>query len=761
MPIPIPRAAPLSVALGLLLASAVVTQAQGVQAPPISSPASGTPSARRVANATKVVEAPVIDAEMGDPVWRQATPLVDFVQTEPQEGQPASERTEVRLLYDDTYIYVGVWCYDSAPSQIVVTDSRRDSSLSDADSFQMVFDTYHDRQSGFLFGTNPAGMQYDAQVRDEGQGGGGQGGGAAFGSSTRAIGGSGAGLNLNWDSTWDVEARITEAGWVAEFRIALRSLRYGQPPQTWGVNFARNVRRTRELSYWSPLERQYTINRLSSAGDLEGLDLKTPRNLKLAPYAISSVNRNFTPSSKTDLDGDFGVDAKFGVTPSLNLDLTYNTDFAQVEVDEQQINLTRFNLLFPEKRPFFLENAGLFAVGRSGEADLFFSRRIGITDDGTLVPIRGGARLSGKVKGTNIGLLDIQTEGVDLTPANNVSAARVKRELPNRSSLGAIFVGRQATGDTAGPDNWNRAWGVDGKLGVGEALTFSGFAAKTETPSLTEREYGYTGGVEYRDRKHRTYVEYGAFAEDFNPEVGFLRRPEGARRLSTGFFETLRGASVRAKGFRELFPHVSYVRYDNMDGGLQTATLHMDNHLDWENGNYIAPAINVQWEGLDRPFEVYPGVVVPAGVYRNAHTAFRTNTDRRKWISASYDLDYGGFLSGHQNSMSPAIAVRQGATLNIAARWSRSDIDLPEGAFVTNLSSIRATYNFSTSLFAQALIQYNDRTRRWSTNLRATWLNTASTGLYVVYNDTEAFSGLGPVNRAFIVKYSREFDLIR
>jgi hypothetical protein len=327
--------------------------------------------------------------------------------------------------------------------------------------------------------------------------------------------------------------------------------------------------------------------------------------------------------------------------------------------------------------------------------------------------------------------------------------------------VGAIFVGRNATGAKAGPADWNRAWGVDGKLGVGEALTFNGFAAKTETPGVSGRQYAYSTGVDYRTRQRRMNFEYGEFAEHFNPEVGFLRRPDGARRLATGWFETLRGDAIRARGFRELFPHVAYVRYDNVDGGLQTATLHLDNHLDWENGNYIAPAVDIQWEGLDQPFEVYPGVIVPAGVYRSVHTAFRTNTDRRKWISVSFDWDYGGFLNGHQNSTSPGVTIRRGAAFNVSARWSRNGIRLPQGEFATNLTAVRTTYNFSTSLFAQALIQHNDLTERWSTNMRISWLNAAGTGLYVVYNDTEALNGLGPVNRAFIVKYSHQFDIFR
>jgi len=419
-------------------------------------------------------------------------------------------------------------------------------------------------------------------------------------------------------------------------------------------------------------------------------------------------------------------------------------------------------LVFPEKRPFFLENAGLFSVGRTGDVDLFFSRRIGIDDKtGALVPIVAGGRLSGKTMGVNIGVLNIQTEDEGLTPANNFTAARVNRELPNRSSVGAIFLGKASTGDLAGPADWNRTWGVDGKLGIGDNWTFSGFSARTETPGLSGRQDAFNGGVSFQNRVHRGSLEYGEVGEDFNPEMGFLRRTGGSQRLSYSWFTTLRTAKVRERGFRELGPHFSYVRYTDLQGALDTATLHIDNHLDWENGNYIAPGFNIQWEGLDEPFEIYPGIVVPPGQYRSPHLAWRTNTDRRKVVYFNFDWDYGEFLSGRQNNISPAVSYRQGASLNLVFRWIRNDVDLPEGAFKTNLGTLRATYNFTTSLFAQTLIQYNDRTSRWSTNLRFTWLRTANTGIFVVYNDTEAFNGLGPINRSFIVKYSHQIDLLR
>ena len=320
-------------------------------------------------------------------------------------------------------------------------------------------------------GPTPQEAEYDGQVTNEG-------GGISGGNRATANVGSGAGFNRNWDASWTVRTRVTDVGWTAEFEIPLISLRYGTKPQVWGVNFQRNISRSREQLFWAPIGQVYNLHRLSQAGELHGLELEEPRNLKMTPYAAGSASRAYTDPLQTeaDLDGAMGVDVKFGLTPSLTLDLTYNTDFAQVEVDEQVINLTRFNVRFPEKRPFFLENAGLFAAGKAG-VDLFFSRRIGVeASTRAEVPILGGARMSGRAGAFNLAFLTMQTARIRtaesagdpsevLTPYNNYSMARVSRELPNRSSLGGIVVNRDAMGSGSASDDWNRTFGVDGRLG--------------------------------------------------------------------------------------------------------------------------------------------------------------------------------------------------------------------------------------------------------------------------------------------------------
>ncbi|HSF19947.1 MAG TPA: DUF5916 domain-containing protein [Vicinamibacteria bacterium] len=717
---------------------------------------------RRLARAARVDEAPVIDGVVKEAPWFTAEALTDFIQAEPYEGEPATEKTEVRIVYDSDTLYIAAVCYDSDPTGIVVTDSRRDSSLIDSDAFELILDTYQDRQNGFVFGTNPAGIEYDGQVSNEGEGG-------QTSTRRRAQTSSGGGFNLNWDASFVVRTQIDENGWSAEFAIPLRSLRYLDKPQSWGVNFKRSIRRKREEVYWSPVPRVFSLHRLSLAGDLTGLELETPRNLKLIPYALSSANRDYTDQSvattKTDLSGEVGLDAKIGVTPSLNLDATVNTDFAQVEVDDQQINLTRFNLFFPEKRPFFLENAGTFSMGtgdfQGRSLELFFSRRIGIGPSGELVPIQVGGRLSGKVGSYNIGVMNMQTDGIEgVTPANNYTVGAISRELPNRSSVGALFVNRLATGNLARADDWNRTWGVDGQLGIGQAWTIRGFAARTETPGNAGREHALDVYAEYSTIRTRAWLEYTEVGDDFNPEVGFLLRDD-YRTIQGNYLKYIRVPSV--SWLRELRPHVTARSFWDFEGFQESEEIHIDSHVEFENGAYFSPAVNLKLEGLKLPFEIAPGIVIPIGTYRYTELAWRWNTDESAWLSYNGTLDAGGFFSGNRASIGTTINVRYGAKLNTSLTWSYNDVDLAEGAFVTNLAQLRVSYSFTPSINLQSLIQYNDQNDIWSTNVRFGWLNTAGTGLFIVYNDTEGLGNMliGPQNRSFIVKYTHQFDVLR
>ena len=420
---------------------------------------SGTASlnGRPTAVAVAIEASPSIDGEvLEDVIWQSIAPLSDLSQAQPSFGQPATEKTEIRVAYTSSVFYVSVVCYDSSPNTLVVSDARRDADLDNTDAFIFILDTYKDGQNGFVFGTNSIGVEYDAQVDNEGQGN---------NNANRQQGGTIGGFNLNWDGAWEVKTKVGDFGWSAEFAIPLRTLRF-QAGKDWGINFRRNIRKNNEIDYWAAMPLGLDLKRLSLAGTLTNLDLQSPGNLKLIPYVLGRVDKDFTlTDAKAESAFEVGGDIKFSVTPSLTLDLTYNTDFAQVEVDDQQVNLDRFNLFFPEKRPFFLENAGLFSVGSPGEVDLFFSRRIGIGDNGNIVPIIGGARVSGKINRTNVGLLSMWTEEVSDKgiEENNFTIARVNHEFKGRSALGAVFINREGL---QSDNNYNRTFALDGKLGI-------------------------------------------------------------------------------------------------------------------------------------------------------------------------------------------------------------------------------------------------------------------------------------------------------
>ena len=428
--------------------------------------------------------APVLDGNILDDLqWKNVTPISQLTQVTPDYGKPVSEKTEIRLGLTDNTLFIAVICYDSNPKDIVVSDSRRDADLSDEDSFLFILDTYNDQQNGFLFGTNSDGMQYDAQIDNEGEGN--------F-SANRQQGGVVGGTNINWDASWEVRTKKGDYGWSAEFAIPLKSIRFlAGKERTWGINFQRNIAKRSEVAFWSVLPLGLDIKRVSLAGKLNGLELKNPKNLKLFPYVIGQQIRNASVNPTTNTtQGDAGIDLKYSLTPGLTLDLTYNTDFAQVEVDEQQINLDRFNLFFPEKRAFFLENAGQFTVGSPGEVDLFFSRRIGIGENGALVPIIGGGRISGKVGQTNIGLLNMFTEATDNIAQNNFTVARVNHDFSkSRSSLGGIFVGK--TNTAAPADEYNRLVAVDGKWGLGKKADITGFFSKSNSPHIQSQDHAF------------------------------------------------------------------------------------------------------------------------------------------------------------------------------------------------------------------------------------------------------------------------------
>ncbi len=725
--------------------------------------AAGFPLVRGV----PVGEGPVMDGDvLNDPAYADAVLATGFVQSRPFEGQPASERTEVRIAYTADTIYFGVVCYTEDSATIIVADSRRDTDMTETDSFQIILDTYLDGQNGFVFGTNPAGIEYDGQVTNEGQGSGRfGGGGSGRPSNSRQQRGSGGGFNLNWDGAWQVVTSVTDIGWTAEVAIPFRTLRYPRNEvQSWGVNFQRNIRSRNEQAYWSPLPRQYNINRLSLAGELQGVEVPPQRNLQFTPYVLGESLRR-TEDRRNVNTGDLGADLKYSVTPSMTLDLTYNTDFAQVEVDDQQINLDRFTLFFPEKRPFFLENAGLFSVGQQGAVDIFFSRRIGLGDSGEQIPIVGGGRLSGKVgSNTNVGFLNMQTAsvGANGSPGQNFTVARVRQDLANRSNIGAILVNRQATGRLGGDGDYNRTYALDGRWGIGEGGTVSGFAAATETPGfLVGDSHAYGLSAQHQSERARLSLGYTEVAPNFNPEVGFLAR-QSYRRMNASVFTTFRPENFM--GVHEFRPHVNHnTVFDFETGRHETQFTHIDNHTEWRNGYEIHTGMNLSREGVFESFEIFPGIIVPPGTYDHKEAQIAGNTNLGAPVSANINTIIGGLFGGDRVTITPSIAARAGEALSATFEWSYNDLRLPGGDFITNLARVRVSYSFTTRMFFQALVQYNDRADLWSSNLRFGLLSDANTGLFVVYNDIQGLGSEIPTGagRTLTFKYSYIFDLLR
>jgi hypothetical protein len=733
------------VCLLLIWASYAGAQERGNSTGNPSNPELGGP---RTLAVSRAFEPPLVDGSLSDSAWSQAERVGGFIQRTPRDGEPATQETSFRVLFDDRALYVGVWLHDSDPRAIVQGEAIRDYDLQDSDAVRLIFDTFKDQQNGFVFGTNPAGIEYDGQVTNEGQGGGGMG--------RRMQRGAGSGFNINWDGDWNVATSRDDAGWYAEFRIPFSTLRYGSgESQEWGFNIWRKVRRDNEESSWSPIPREFTLYRLSSAGTLTGLQPPRRRSATITPYALGSAQRDYLAGQEEfSYPTEFGGEAKLQVTQGLTLDFTYNTDFAQVEVDEAQVNLTRFPLLFPEKRPFFLENAGYFTVG-TREAELFFSRRIGIAE-GYMIPIEGGGRVSGRVAGFNVGGMYLLTEGAEeLQPANAYGVARVAREFPNRSRVGAIIVNRDATDLRA---NYNRTYGMDAQLGIGEPITISSFAARTETPGLTGKDHAFHIDGSYLSREWRATAIYREIGEDFNAEVGFVPRV-GYRHYEASLLRYLRPEDLI--GLREVRPHAHWaLTNDNLTGFTETQRLHLDSHFEWNSGALFSPAFNWVQEGLEEPFEIAPGIIVPPGTYDGWEAAWRFNTNESATLSFNGGLNIGALLSGDRRGVYGTVTFRRGSFLSTSLRFDYNDVNLPEGDFTTRLAGLRLGLFFTPAISLQSFIQYADQIDTWSANVRFAWLNRAGTGLFVVYNEAQGFDSLsGPLRRELIVKFNYMFTV--
>ena len=688
-------------------------------------------------------EGPIsIDGLLDEADWQAAVPAIDFVQSEPREGQPATERTEVRVLYDRSQIYFGVYCYDSQPARLTVNTLERSFSLSENDVFIVTLDTFDDDRNGFYFATNPSGAKNEAQFFNQG-----------------------AEVNTYWEGVWHVKTRPRPDGWVAEIAIPFKTLRFvRRDTQVWGINFERGVKRKNEISTWAALPRRYDSTHVALAGRLTGLkDIERGRNLKVKPFGSLEGRQGALTSDRRAVAADGGVDLKYGLTTGLTLDLSVNTDFSHVEVDDQQVNLTRFSLFFPEKRDFFLENSGIFRLGvgsrESGRGDtresrdlmLFFSRRIGLSDAGRPVPILGGARLTGKIDRYRVGLLNVQTRETSDTPAQNFSVARVRRELLSGSDVGVMFLNRSA--DAEG--NFNRAVGVDANFRFWQNLTLSSFVARTASPGVRDRQWAYAIFGQWQDRVVNANVNYFDIQQNFRNEMGFAPR-RGVRHLEPGFGLTLRPPANAL--IREFYPHTRIRYITDQNNRVLTTYRHVDFTMRFHGGGEFSLARNFSSERLDTPFRIHPDIVLPVGDYTFDEVNAALSSNRGNLLAGNIVYTAGSFWNGRKTSLGLGVELTPNERFGVRAEYSRDDVRLPEGSFTADVLRTRFHYSFDTRMFLNGLIQYNGASEQVITNLRFNVIHRPLSDIFLVYNETRDLAGGGGTDRAITLKYTHMVD---
>lgn len=677
------------------------------------------------------IEEPIeVDGVLQEPAWECADAATDFYQQEPQEGALTTEPSEIRFLYDDDALYVGGTFYDSDPRGGITNELKRDFAARDGDLITVVLDTFKDERNSFAFMINPAGAQRDSQSYDDGRQ-----------------------INTNWDGVWWVKTARFPGGWTMEMKIPFRTLRFpGGEEQMWGMNVFRLIRRKNETTLWSPVPRQFNQFKVSYAGTLSGVgDVKPGRNLTVKPF-VTATSR-FAEGIAGRWDADGGADLKYGIGPALSLDLTYRTDFSQLEADEQQINLTRFSLFFPERREFFLENQGAFRIGdqdSSGQTagarrDLlpFFSRRIGLAPDGRPLPLVGGARLTGKAGPYNLGLLDIQSGAAHDIAGSNFTAMRVGREVGPASSVAGFYLGRE--GASAGNNrvaggeahfNFRRSIDVYGLImrstttGVG-----SGTAARV---SATVAETSYSGELAYTNISDR-----------FRDDLGFVPR----RNIALTAWDGARHfrARDRSSWFRSLSLGAAGEVFQNSDHRVvESRSIRAYTEHVYADGSTLRVDGGTNYERLSQPFEVSKGVFIGAGEYRFRQIVPTFASDRSRALSGSFKYTGGEFYGGTLHGFENAVRIRVSDRLAASLTYGHNRVALPEGRFTADLARGRVDYSFNTQMFLSALVQYRSATRTWLTNVRYRLIYRPLSDLYVVYNE-ERQAGL-PGQRSVAVK---------
>ena len=657
-----------------------------------------------------------VDGMLTEEEWQLATPAAAFVQQQPVEYGTPTEASDVRFLYDDDNLYVGALLHDSEPGRLITNELTRDFAARDGDLFVLVLDTFNDLRNSYGFQTNPGGAWRDTQSFDEGRT-----------------------TNANWDGVWSVKTSSTANGWIVEYAIPFKTLRFPRSEsQLWGLSMMRLIRRKNEVTMWTPIPRQFNQFRMSYAGVLDGISgVKPGLNLRLKPFVTGNTARR---SGRTTRDGDGGFDVKLGIGTGLVLDGTFRTDFSQVEADAQQVNLTRFNLFFPEKREFFLENQGSFQIGRTYDVnDLvpFFSRSIGL-DGGTPVPIDGGVRLSGRVGRNDLGLLDIQTED------DNFSVLRYGRQFGGRSTANVFYLGQDGRGS-----RFNRVAGGDLRLTPHRYLSLDLLAMRSDDSSAGDGGAWRAGAIfdANRIQLQGSYTELGS---GFRDALGFIPRL-GVDIVHASVMPRLRPASM-ARVVREWRPQIVYDRYERSGFGVETEAVKPGFTVELQDGSTVTAIWRDNEEALQTPFRFRPTYAIAPGryVFQDGEVSFATSRARTWSWTGGYRT--GEFWNGTRDGVSGGVRVRVNAKVAATATMSRDLVKLAGRSFTSDLLQLRLDTSFSTRMFLNAFVQYNGLTRDVSSNVRFDFIHHPLSDLYVVYNETRPFD-LGVVpSRSVAVK---------
>jgi len=714
-------------------AGAVPAVAQAPRAAPVPRRAPAAPHEKRVAHASRVPNGRILlDARLNEAEWQAAEVQTGFFQQEPDEGQVSVEPSEVRLVYDDHFLYVGGLLRDSQPDKLITNELKRDFQPRDGELFGVVLDTFLDHLSGYGFFVNAMGAKRDTQVAEDGRAN-----------------------NQSWDGVWDVKTATVPEGWIVELRIPFKTLRFpDQHEQHWGLNLVRIVRRTNELSLWSFVPRPFALSKISFGGALEGIaGVRPGRNIRIKPFVTAEANHR---ASATGTRADGGMDVKAGLGPSLLLDATYRTDFAQVEADEQQINLTRFSLFFPEKREFFLDNANAFQIGPpTAGTDLvpFFSRSIGLSATGNPVPLIGGGRLSGKTGRTQLGLLNIQTAdhqapGQAPIASSNYSAFRMAREFLSNSVGSAFYLGHERNG------GGNRVFGTDVRMKFRRRLDLDGMAMRSETTGVGGGT-ALRGGVTYDSNRTTVGATYTSLDPAFRNELGFIRRP-GTDITTARALQRFRPKKTY-RLVREYEPGVSLTRYARDPIGVETQLVSPTIGLLFADASASNLTWNITEEALAAPFTIRPGFVIPVGRYRFGTGTADATMARSHRVAVNGAYRFGEFWNGHRQGFTLGARMRTNEKLATTVNYSRDVVRLPAGQFETNLLSLRVDGSFSTRMFLNAFIQYNSVTREVLSNIRFNLIHHQLSDLFIVYNDAHGTASNPTRSRALIVKFTQLF----